>query len=195
MKSISLEDAKKLPITSLYLAVVKEPISQDQISKVLQLISEGTPPSEYFQEVNDQVDNLTQSLKESFQDRPEGKATSDFNKVVDEIAQSLNIEDEFLGMNQSAPIFADILKRLVFSSRNVFSTTFLAKTEDDEWINLGPIDIDLVRGTITQLEPLSNYYKENEYGFLVFEDRPVIVVKNVEPYIEFKRKHLSKDEY
>ena len=42
MKSISLEDAKKLPITSMYMAIVCFPVSHDNFPDVLQQIPDGT---------------------------------------------------------------------------------------------------------------------------------------------------------
>ena len=61
MKSISLEDAKKLPITSMYMAIVCYPVSHDNFPDVLQQIPNGTSASESSLAIDGKVFGMEES--------------------------------------------------------------------------------------------------------------------------------------
>lgn len=161
MKSISLEDAKKLPITSMYMAIVCFPVSHDNFPDVLQQIPDGTSASE--------------SIKR-------------FNNAVDESAESLAVDGKVFGMDQSE--YANTLKQILYSAMTISSTTVLAKT-DDGWIDVGESGHDIEKGEITCLEPFKDYYNEGEYDFEELNGHAVLCVHSIEPFEKFESKNLS----
>ena len=161
MKSISLEDAKKLPITSMYMAIVCFPVFQESLPDVLQQIPDGTSASE--------------SIKR-------------FNKAVDDSAESLAVDGKVFGMEESE--YANALKQILCNAMTIASTTVLAKT-DDGWIDVGESGYDIEKGEITCLEPFKDYYNEGEYDFEEVNGHAVLRVESIEPYEKFKSKNLS----
>lgn len=161
MKSISLEDAKKLPITSMYMAIVCYPVSQESLPDVLQQIPDGTSASE--------------SIKR-------------FNKAVDDSAKSLAVDGKVFGMEEAE--YANALKQILCLAMTISSITVLAKT-DDGWIDVGDSGYDIEKGEITCLEPFKDYYNEGEYDFEDVNGHAVLRVDNIKPFEKFESKNLS----
>ena len=151
MKSISLEDAKKLPITSMYMAIVCYPVSHDNFPDVLQQIPNGTSASESIEK---------------------------FNKAVDDSVESLAIDGKVFGMEESE--YVDALKQILYSAMTISSTTVLAKT-DNGWIDVGESGYDIKKGKIACLEPFKDYYNEGEYDFEEVNGHAVLCVDSIEP--------------
>ena len=161
MKSISLEDAKKLPITSMYMAIVCYPVSHDNFPDVLQQIPNGTSASESIEK---------------------------FNKAVDDSVESLAIDGKVFGMEESE--YVDALKQILYSAMTISSTTVLAKT-DNGWIDVGESGYDIKKGKIACLEPFKDYYNEGEYDFEEVNGHAVLCVDSIEPFEKFQSKNLS----
>lgn len=160
MKSISLEDAKKLPITSMYMAIVCFPVSQESLPDVLKKIPDGTSASE--------------SIKK-------------FNEAVDNSAESLAVDGKVFGIEKSE--YIDALKQILCSAMTTASITVLAKT-DDGWIDVGDCGYNIEEGEITCLEPFKDYYNEGEYSFEEVNGHTVVCVESIEPFEKFKSKNL-----
>lgn len=164
MKALSIEEANKLPITSLYLAIVYFPVSPENLPNILQQIPPETAAS---------------------------KSIEKFNKAVNDSVESLAVDGKIFGMDQSE--YVDSFQQLLCSLITTCLATPLVKTDDGEWINVGKADIDLEGADITCLESFNNYYNEREYHFEELDGRTVLYVDNYVPFEEYKSKYLPQD--
>ena len=63
----------------------------------------------------------------------------------------------------------------------------------EEYQNVGAIDSDFEKCKIKHLEPFKDYYKEDEYRFIMYEGKPVIDVESLEPMERFEAKYIKPE--